>query len=175
MQEPLPDNQTVRSQYRAVALVSAVAVVLALPLLESGFAMDDYWLFAKLTPSDPKLATPVWDLFELWPIPLDEEESLEVPWFADPKAKMHFFRPLSSLAFALDAWLFGDDAFFPLVNAGMKTIAGPSGYYSASTSLYLHFYFRFDATRTACSLKCKTVPRGVLATHLRGMETNSYL
>ena len=84
---------------RAPWLCGALALLLCLPSLTGGLALDDHVLAHHLA-----RGAPWWDLFsfvEPEQIPAFMERGT-LGWWADPELKMHFFRPVSSATHALD-------------------------------------------------------------------------
>lgn len=94
--------------FGAVIVLAALMVV---PTLWIGFYADDYSLIAEVEHKVPSLAhrSPL-DLYNFASDRADLERQIRegpVPWFSDPGATMHFFRPLTSLVFAFDHSLWG--------------------------------------------------------------------
>jgi hypothetical protein len=89
---------------------AAVALLLALPTLGSGFILDDY---VHMTMARPDLAgtlhrTP-WDFFSFVDSDAYVRQLMEdgaVPWWTNPSLRLSFFRPLSSVWHWLDYRLF---------------------------------------------------------------------
>lgn len=113
-----------RGYYLAVAL----AVVISLPTLGFGFFVDDYVHLATVEGHNA-MGSP-WDIFVFGTGDREEMrpylEAGPFPWFMDPEFKGHFFRPLSSLAMALDYKLFGHSApphFMSIRSCGMPCFA----------------------------------------------------
>lgn len=96
----------------ASALFIALALVLVAPSVRSGLGSDDYVIASQLrTPKTiPGLSRGIYDLFVFAPGEPSASHALMeqgvLPWWADPQAKIAFFRPLASLSHALDhaAW-----------------------------------------------------------------------
>ena len=96
----------------AVPLAFVLAVLLALPSLNAPLFQDDVIHRGMLL---DKATAVSWSPFELYdfvggptrPASLMRDRGL-LPWFTDDHLKLRFFRPLSSAALALDAWLFGE-------------------------------------------------------------------
>jgi len=96
----------------AVPLAFVLAGLLALPSLNAPLLQDDVIHRGMLL---DKATAVVWNPFELYdfvggptrPASLMRDRGL-LPWFTDDELKLRFFRPLSSAALALDAWLFGE-------------------------------------------------------------------
>jgi hypothetical protein len=95
-------------------LFIAAAVFLVLPSLSSGLASDDYVLASQLRAPGaiPGLSRGIHDLFVFAPGEAAASHALMeqgvFPWWADPGAKIAFFRPLASLSHALDHGLLPD-------------------------------------------------------------------
>lgn len=89
------------------------AVLLLVPTLFSGFALDDYVLLERLGPD----ATSRWvggplDLFR-WLDPQHIQRMMDgqgMPWWTFDQARCAFMRPLSSLTHAIDHWLWPQSA-----------------------------------------------------------------
>ncbi len=90
------------------------ALVLSLPALWGGLAMDDYVLWGKLNGTIPIKpdSTILLELFRFMPGTAAENDHIIQagfsPWWADPELKLAFFRPLSSASHVLDSVLWPD-------------------------------------------------------------------
>jgi hypothetical protein len=95
---------------RAVPLLLAFGVLLALSTLQIGFFTDDYALLAYLEGAVPKRGSPL-QLYDFARADPADIHALVTrgpfPWWTDPELKLRFFRPLSSALFAVDHALFG--------------------------------------------------------------------
>ncbi|MEY8016706.1 hypothetical protein [Mycobacterium servetii] len=94
--------------FAAIVVLSALVVV---PTLWVGFYADDYSLIVEIEHKVPSLAhrSPL-DLYHFASDRTEVERQIRdgpTPWFSDPGSTMHFFRPLTSLVFALDHSLWG--------------------------------------------------------------------
>lgn len=95
---------------RAVPVIAALALLLALPSLAIGFYLDDYVMVSYL---DHRFSysAPWWDLYRLTPRGLDAMRAFiasgETPWWTAPQLNMHFVRPLPSALMTLDHAIFG--------------------------------------------------------------------
>jgi hypothetical protein len=100
---------------RGMRTALVLGLLLALPSLGVGFFADDWIQRLALSGSVPEYAPDPWDLYEwtaadpVLPSPLMDVGVLA--WWSHEEFHAHFFRPLSSLLLALDAWLFADSAF----------------------------------------------------------------
>jgi hypothetical protein len=96
---------------RALALVIAVALGLAARSIAIGFLTDDHGFRAALHARNGH-APAAYDLFRFVPGDLVGNargmRSGRLPWWSAPDLKIHFVRPLTSLAFALDEHMFHD-------------------------------------------------------------------
>lgn len=93
----------------ATAWIVALSIVLAVPTLWSGLAVDDYWHRIMLTrdPSWPTVIMKPWyDLFVFFDgEPIRTQHLLEAglePWWADPSLVFAFFRPVTAATHVLD-------------------------------------------------------------------------
>ena len=93
--------------------IIAFAVLLALPMLATGFFLDDY---AHLMTLDGN--SPVAEPYNIYCFaPGDPDKLLPLiadgpfPWFTDPGIHVEFFRPLSSASMWVDRQLFGKHAW----------------------------------------------------------------
>jgi hypothetical protein len=93
--------------------ITALALLLALPSLAVGFCTDDYDFRARVE-STSRHAPASYDLFRFVRGAEPEThrmiEAGYLPWWSAPDLKLHFVRPLTSLAFALDDTVFGGHA-----------------------------------------------------------------
>jgi hypothetical protein len=97
-------------------LAIAVALMLVVPTLTSGFALDDYVLLDQMSgPSNREWAGSMpFDLFR-WMDPEHNHRLIDgagLPWWTFDQARCSFLRPMSSLTHALDHWLWPRDPFW---------------------------------------------------------------
>ncbi len=101
------------STRRARAVVFALPLALAAVSLRIGFVTDDH-AFRAMLHSPSRHAPAPWDLFRFQGGTAAETEARirfgHLPWWAAPDLKIHFLRPVTSLLFALDDRLFGEQA-----------------------------------------------------------------
>ena len=89
-------------------LLAALAVALSLPALGLGFQLDDHYLRLALSrpPQDPAWARPPGDVFAFFrgdpAFTRQAREHASVPWWADERLQLAFWRPLSGLTHGLD-------------------------------------------------------------------------
>ena len=92
----------------ALALAIAIPTLVAATSLSIGFLTDDHAFRAALHSTSERAPAP-YDLFRF--IPGDNNQLRirfgHLSWWAAPDLKIHFLRPLTSLAFAADDALFG--------------------------------------------------------------------
>lgn len=96
---------------KALRAALALAVLLAVPSLSIGFYSDD-WLQLGFLRGLTAIHNEPWNLYHFLPEGPDMvSRSIReggMPWWTTPDLHYAFFRPLSSLLFALDESLFGD-------------------------------------------------------------------
>lgn len=95
---------------RGVTLAWVATGLLTLPALRAEFALDDFLQRLVLEGRAPELGLGPATLYDFTGGGLHMSDWLErgyVPWFTDPGFALRFFRPLGSLAVALDQRLFG--------------------------------------------------------------------
>jgi hypothetical protein len=95
---------------RGTALAWVATVVLVLPALRAQFSLDDFLQRLVLEGRAPELGLGPATLYDFTGGGLHMTTWLErgyVPWFTDPHFALRFFRPLGSLALALDQRMFG--------------------------------------------------------------------
>ncbi len=98
---------------RGVSFAWLATVLLVLPALRTGFVMDDFLQRLVLSQRVPELGLGPATLYDFTGGNFRAEDWLArgfVPWFTDPHFAIRFFRPLGSLAVALDQALFGGSA-----------------------------------------------------------------
>lgn len=99
---------------RAAAVAIALAMAVAATSISIGFLTDDHGFRAVLHSRNAHAPAP-YDLFRFIPgDPAGNQlriRSGRLPWWAAPDLQIHFLRPLTSLAFAGDDRLSGDDPF----------------------------------------------------------------
>ncbi|HKE20621.1 MAG TPA: hypothetical protein VKB80_37360 [Kofleriaceae bacterium] len=126
---------------RAAAAVIVLAMAIAATSIAIGFATDDHAFRAILRSQSP-LAPAKSDLFRFVRGDPAETRLLvrtgHLPWWSAPDLRIHFLRPLTSLAFAADDRLFGDD---------------PLGYHLVSLAWYLALLIA-----VACALRRLLAP-----------------
>jgi len=126
---------------RAAAAVIALAMAIAATSIAVGFATDDHAFRAVLHSRSP-LAPAKSDLFRFVRGDPAETRLLvrtgHLPWWSAPDLRIHFLRPLTSLAFAADDSRFGDD---------------PLGYHLVSLAWYLALL-----VAVACALRRLLAP-----------------
>jgi hypothetical protein len=95
-------------------LLAGLALLLGLPALDGGLALDDYVLRAKLVGEMPIPAgsSPYLELFRFLPGSAEVTRPLIVqgvlPWWIDPEVRGAFLRPLAAASHALDFALWPD-------------------------------------------------------------------
>ncbi|MCF6286911.1 MAG: hypothetical protein L3K26_17240, partial [Candidatus Hydrogenedentes bacterium] len=102
---------------RPQLLIAALAILLTLPSLWGGFALDDYVFLSTFrgTPDMPMLEQSIWDTYtfsegDLARNRLRMERGI-LPWWAVEGWKVDMWRPLPSLSHWLDFSLFGENSF----------------------------------------------------------------
>lgn len=107
---------------RAPWIIIAVALLLNLPGLTTGWALDDHLHRARIQAAlDGAATTPftaypptLWDIFVFVPDDPDQRRELlergALSWNTDPDLRLGFFRPLSALTHVLDNVLWPDSA-----------------------------------------------------------------
>lgn len=99
---------------RGTAGAVLLGILLALPSLGVGLVHDDLLLRLALAvgpAGEPVAAHALYDFTTADPTRTSWlVEAGHMPWFTSPELSMRFFRPLSSLLYALDVALFGDAA-----------------------------------------------------------------
>ena len=104
--------QRVLASRWAVVVVIAVALGIGLHAVTTGFITDDH-VFRVLLHSTSGRAPAAWDLFRF--SGGDPETTAlairfgHTPWWTSPDFRIHFARPLTSLLFAFDDRVFGDN------------------------------------------------------------------
>ncbi len=106
-----------RSARFAALLIALLGVILSLPTLDMGLAIDDYHHRAAITVGRTDgIASEgtVTDLFSFADGDLQTSAQMikagHVPWWADPQMKVSFFRPLAAATVLLDYALWSEDA-----------------------------------------------------------------
>jgi hypothetical protein len=94
--------------------VVSLALVLCIPTLYFGFALDDYVLLTQMAQPDSSdwAGRAPFDLFR-WFDPANTQRLMDgagLPWWTLETARLSFFRPLSSLSHAVDDVLFPHSA-----------------------------------------------------------------
>lgn len=117
--------ERVLGKRRAAAVVIALGMAVAATSISVGFLTDDHGFRAMLRSTNPH-ASAAHDLFRFVPgDPAGNQLRIRagrLPWWSAPDLQIHFLRPLTSLAFAADDRLFGDE---------------PLGYHLVSLAWYL--------------------------------------
>ena len=96
------------SSPRAPTVIVLLAVLVGLPSLAGGLAVDDHWHKIMLThdPAWTSLTTPWYELFTFYDgDPERTHRILDIgfsPWWTDPELRLAFFRPMSAATHALD-------------------------------------------------------------------------
>jgi hypothetical protein len=103
-------------QPEARAAAIAAAVLLLVPTLGSGLALDDYKLLAQMNRRGGEAwpGSAPFDLFR-WMDPQHNRQFMDgrgFPWWTLESARVAFMRPLSSLTHSVDHWLWPDDLRF---------------------------------------------------------------
>lgn len=96
----------------ALAAITLLAALLALPSVTVGFFADDYSQLAIIERSVPQVAAiPRFDLYRFIPEGraafAEFMERGPLPWYCDPHLKIHFFRPLASALLVAEHAIFG--------------------------------------------------------------------
>jgi hypothetical protein len=101
-------------QTRGAGWAVGAGVLASLPALVTGFFHDDFLQRLALEGALPGYEPGPFRLYDFtWGGRAQVAEMMargELPWFADPGLGLRFFRPLSSLTLAIDAWAFGRNA-----------------------------------------------------------------
>jgi hypothetical protein len=110
---------------RAIVVVLVVVMAVASTSIAVGFLTDDH-VFRAVLHSTNEGAPRAYDLFRFVPGDVaDNQQRIRfghLPWWSSPDLQIHFLRPVTSLAFAADDWMFG---------------RGPLGYHLVSLAWYL--------------------------------------
>ncbi len=93
--------------WRLCAAVGALLVLLYLPGITLGPALDDHLLRAAFDDGLHVACTPPFDLYSFFPGDSERLAELKdsggyVPWWSDPDLKARFLRPLTSLTLSFD-------------------------------------------------------------------------
>lgn len=107
--QPRTEDASAAASSRALWLAPLLGALLVLSAVGSRTVLDDFVLAlrARERPALAGLPKPRWDLFAFTTgEPADTRKLIErgimLPWWADPRLKVGFFRPLSSLSHRLD-------------------------------------------------------------------------
>ncbi len=96
---------------RAVLGIALLALLLGLPALRIGFYSDDYAQVALVEQRIPTLRGSPLDAYRMVGDDPAEREAFvargPLPWWTDPGFRLRFFRPITSLVFALDNAVYG--------------------------------------------------------------------
>jgi hypothetical protein len=97
---------------RALAAIALLAALLTLPTLRIGFYADDFAQLSIIERTHPAVRQiPLLDLYRFAPEDRAAFAQLvehgPLPWFTDPRLKIHFFRPLASAFRLAEHALFG--------------------------------------------------------------------
>ncbi|HEU4412263.1 MAG TPA: hypothetical protein VFS43_43880 [Polyangiaceae bacterium] len=99
---------------RGIGVAVGAGVLASLPALVVGFFHDDFLQRLALEGALPGYAPGPFRLYDFtWGGEAQVAQMIadgKLPWFADPGLGLRFFRPLSSLTLAVDAWAFGRNA-----------------------------------------------------------------
>ena len=96
------------SSPRAPTAIVLLAVLVGLPSLAGGLAVDDHWHKIMLTP-DPawsRLTKPWYELFSFYDGNVERTHRILdlglSPWWTDPEIRLAFFRPVTAVTHVLD-------------------------------------------------------------------------
>ncbi|MFO0759405.1 MAG: hypothetical protein U0359_23125 [Byssovorax sp.] len=95
---------------RAMTGIALLALFFTLPALRAGFYSDDHAQVAFVEHRVPELHGSAFDVYRLVADPAERAAFMArgpLPWWTAPDFRLRFFRPLTSLLFALDHVVYG--------------------------------------------------------------------